>query len=234
MLSLHPSLNLRHKESGVVNPYELALAAYDFTSPSGYVLNTGRVETLVDLSPNGRNLGQTTAGDRPTVGIMTDGKTAGVYTNAEEWNFTNDATLGTLINDAATADFSVTIVFERTGTLTAQTLISWGDPATNVNEMTIGFSSADKIRISRENATPVTNTVDTPLAYATTGVTNILTVNFSGGLVSIIVNGSEVVTGTAFAATTPTLAATRMAIGSKVQLTTTQGFEGFIHSVVFE
>lgn len=216
------------------NQYSSALAAYDFTTASGYVLNTGRVETLVDLSPNGRNLGQSTAGDRPTVGTMTDGKAAGVYTNAEEWNYTDDAVLGTLLNNAAAADFSVTIVFERTGTLTAQTLISWCDPATNVNEMTIGFSAADKIRISRENATPTTNTVDSPLAYATTGVTNVLTVSFSGGLVSMIMNGTEILTGTAFAAGTPTIAASRMAIGSKAQLTTTQGFEGFIHSVVIE
>jgi hypothetical protein len=225
-------LGISYGGGGGVGPYATSLAAYDFTSPSGYVLNTGRVETLVDLSPNGRNLGQTTAGDRPTVGTMTDGKTAGVYTNAEEWNFTDDAALSTLLNNAATADFSITITFERTGITTQQALIAWYDPATTVNEMTIGFSSTDRIRISREDAVPTTNTVDTPLAYTATGVTNILTVNFSGGLVSIIINGLEVVTDVAFAAGTPTIAATRMAIGTKAQPSPIQGFEGFIHSVV--
>lgn len=216
------------------DPYASAIAAYDFTTASGYVLNTGRVETLIDLSPNGRNLGQTTAGDRPTVGTMTDGKTAGVYTNAEEWNFTDDATLGTLFNDAAAADFTVSFVVELDVISTTQTFVGWTDPATAVNEGWIGMNTTGDLRIFRENAVPAFNMIDSAPVFVATGTTYAVTVTFAGGLVNAWVNGTQVLTDQAFAAATPTIAATRFMIGARDQGTDTQGIEGRVHSVVIE
>lgn len=225
----------RRNSISIPNPYATALAAYDFGQPGSYVENAGRIETVVDLSPNGRDLAQPTAADRPVIGTMADGKVAAVYTNAEEWHFTSDTALATIFNNAALADFTVTIVFELAVALTAQTLVGWTNPATATDEGWIGISATGQLRIFRENATPTSNTINSATTpFTATGITYVLTVTFAAGLVNAWVNGTQVVTDTPFAASTPTINASLFSIGARDQATDTQGVEGYIHSVVIE
>lgn len=218
---------------GAADPYASAIAAYDLARDGAYTLDTGRVASLTDFGPNGYTLTQAVSGDRPTAGTMTDGKAALVFTNTEEWLYSDDATLASLFNTAATADFTVTIVHEFTAANTAQTLVGWTDPLSAVNEGWIGINTTGDLRIFRENATPASNTVDSAVVY-TTGTTYVTTVTFSGGLVNAWVNGTQVLTNQTFAAATPTIAATRFQIGARDGSSNTQGVEGYIHSVVIE
>lgn len=228
------NLGLTAKASGgAADPYASAIAAYDLARDGAYTLATGRVDSLTDFGPNGYTLTQSVSGDRPTVGTMTDGKAALVFTNAEEWLYSDDATLGTLFNNAAAADFTVTIVHEFTVATTTQMLVGWTDPASSVNEGWIGINTTGDLRIFREITGPASNTVDSAPVY-TTGTTYVTTVTFSGGLVNAWRNGVQVLTDQAFAAATGTMAATRFLIGARDQGTDTQGVEGYIHSVVIE
>lgn len=217
-----------------VDPYAAAIAAYDLALPGAYTLDTGRVDSLIDFGPNGLDLIQPVAVDRPTVGTLTDGKAGLIFTAAEEWLYSDNATLGTLFNDAAAADFTVSFVVELDVISTTQTFVGWTDPATAVNEGWIGMNTTGDLRIFRENAVPAFNTIDSAPVFVATGTTYAVTVTFAGGLVNAWVNGTQVLTDQAFAAATPTIAATRFMIGARDQGTDTQGIEGRVHSVVIE
>lgn len=227
------NLGLTRWSGGTSDAYANAIAAYDLSRAGSYTLDTGRVSVLTDFSPNGRNLTQAVAADRPTIGTMTDGKTALVHTNAEEWLYSDDSTLGTLFNVGASCDFTVTIVHELSVNTTNQSLVQWTVPGTNTDEGGIWTDSVGRLRIYREILTSTADTINSSAVYST-GTTYVTTVTFSGGLVNAWVNGSQILTNVAFATNAGTLAATRFAIGARDQTTDTNGVEGYIHSVVIE
>lgn len=217
------------------DPYASAIAAYDLARAGSYTENTGRIDSMADFSPNGYTLIQDTAGERPVIGALTDGKVGATFTTTREWLYSDASALANLVATASSMDFSITIVHEQLVLGTNQALVSWTDPATAVNEMYIGPNAINRLRIERENGTPTKNTTDSATApYSSTGVTYVTTVTFSGGLVNAWVNGSQIITDTAFAAGTPTLAATRFVIGARAQNVVSLGHEGLIHSVVIE
>ncbi len=200
--------------------YTFALAAH--------VVDGIEITQLDD--PGRASLVQPVALDRPKTATLSNGLAGIATTAAEEWLYTDAPDLGTLVNDAAGMGFTVSFLVEMASLNANQTIIGWTAPGSNADEMWIGANADGDLRIYREAPGPVLNVIDTAPVFQP-GKPALVTVGFAEGVATAWVNGLMVLVDKPFAATTPTIAATRFAIGARDQNTDTQGFEGKLHMV---
>jgi hypothetical protein len=214
-------------------PYSEYLAVWSMAAAENYTLDSGRVSVLRNLSPAGSiyDLTQANATDRPTVGTMTDGNPALVFTSAEEWLYSDNAVLAGLMNDGSDAALMLEIVAQFDTLGVVQSIVGWYDPTQAFDEAWVGLNTQNDLRSVREIPGPVANTVDSDPVLTAPGATTTIVVIFKGGVCSAWVDGIEVVSDAAFASATDVLAASRFAIGARDQSTDSNGVEGKIHFI---
>lgn len=210
-----------------VAPYALYDAAYDFRTASGYLLNTGRVETAYNLGTGGSgyDITQAASADRPTIGTMSDTTAAAVFTTGAEW--LGGAGLATLIN-SPTAAFTIEIIFENNNIATQQCLLAWSLTGSNNGYMIISTDGTGDIRIRRRSVDGLNDVTVDSLAKITANTTQALTLGFSGGLVSGLLNGVVAFTDANYVGASGTLTCDKFAIGTRNTPSIGLAFDGEI------
>jgi len=210
-----------------VDPYAAYDAAYDFRTASGYLLNTGKVETAYNLGTGGAgyDITQATSADRPTIGAMTDTVAAAVFTTGGEW--LGGGSLATIMN-SATASFRITIIFECNNIATQQCLVAWSLTGSNNGYQIIATDGTGDIRILRRSVDGLqTPSVDS-VVKITANTTQTLTLEFGSGLVSGYLNGVTAFTNADYLGAAGVLTCDKFAIGARNTPTFGLAFDGEI------
>lgn len=212
---------------GEIDPYAAYDAAYDFRTASGYMLNTGRVETAYNLGTGGSgyDITQATSADRPTIGAMTDTVAAGVFTTGGEW--LGGGSLATIMN-SATASFRITIIFENNNIATQQALVTWSLTGSNNGYMLIATDGTGDIRIRRRSVDGLNDVAVDSAVKITANTTQTLTLEFGSGLVSGFMNGVAAFTNIDYIGAVGALNCDTFTIGSRVTTAGALGWEGLI------
>lgn len=212
---------------GEIDPYAAYDAAYDFRTASGYLLNTGRVETAYNLGTGGAgyDITQATSADRPTIGAMTDTTAAGVFTTGGEW--LGGGSLATIMN-SATASFRITIIFENNNIATQQALVTWSLTGSNNGYMLIATDGTGDIRLRRRSVDGLNDVVVDSAVKITANTTQTLTLEFGSGMVSGYLNGVVAFTNVDYVGLSGALTCDKFAIGARNTPTFGLAFDGEI------
>lgn len=192
------------------------LAVYDMAAPGGYTLDSGRIDTWLDLTTGGRHLTNAIAADRPVVQTFVTGGDSAAFTSDAEWLSILDATLGGLPNDADGPGYEVDIEFEVTILGLNSTLVGWTKNGDNNPVCIIGLTTLNRLRYQRRLTSTTVRTVDST-ETVTTGTVYLLTVSVAAGLLNMWLNGIQIVTDADAVGTVPDITCDRFAVGARVQ-----------------
>lgn len=205
-----------------------------FTKLRRFVRRRGGLPYLIKLAFNGNNgvvasVGEFTqgvVGDRPT-----RVNNALVFTANTEWLTSSNAYIAGIANSSV-SNFGVDLRFSLSNLGLNHTIVSWGNNANNNPAMLIGVSNANKIRIQRRDNTLLTKTLDiqSPILAANTEYT--LTTYFSGGNVSVWLDGIFISNSVDYVTTTSNnLPFNIFSIGARVQSSATLPLVGTVSEV---
>ena len=186
--------------------------------------NNGVVTSVVD--DYGNSFVQNVVADKPS-----RLNNALVFTGNTEWLTCNSAYVAGIANSSVSS-FGVDLRFKLSNLGVNHTIVSWGNTANNNPAMLIGVSNANKIRIQRRDNTLLTKTYDvtSPLLVANTEY--VLTTYFSGGNVSIWLDGIFISNAVDYVTTTSNnLPFNIFSVGARVQSTATLPLIGTVSEV---
>lgn len=179
--------------SGVGGRYASDLAAYNFESPSNYLLDgSSLVETAYNLAPTGSDFDGASVGASDRCAIATSGgRTGAVFTASTEAYVLDDAVrnngLATWLNAAPTTETKIIQgAFYPTGT--SAVLLSWKDVGATNQIMFLSVSATNLLRFSRAGATATPVQTDSVNEVVQSAI-NTFTLMFTSAGLTMILNG---------------------------------------------
>ena len=215
----------------IANPYGGFVAAYNMSSDDAYEIENGRISTFSNLSNNGAvmNLVNPSTADRPTLGTITStGAPAAIFTGANEWLETQDATLSTLAN-SATADFEIEIACELDNVTSNQCFVIFNKVGNNQHYFYIGANTSGDLRVTRRSPSGTVNIDSTPVLIL--NKLHIITVNVTAGVVNVWLDGIRILNDEDIIGATGTLECDQFSIGTRNLTGPSLPMQGRIKSV---
>ena len=217
---------------GASDPYASFTAAYDFGNASGYTLNGSNIATAVNLAPGGSgyDLAQATDSLRP---VLTSGQA--VFDDSNDY-LENTSSLPTLIQSNS---FHANFTFTIDSLASDGTLFACSQATTNAR-FWMQFLTNGALRISCRNLAGTTFTTKDVRADGTslgfsTATEYSLGLEFTGGTLSVWVDGIKVYDAVAFDMSSQDATFTRADVGVlRINASSFSAFGGKIRAFNFK
>ena len=178
-------------------------------------ITSGRVSAIANRGSGGAtyNFAQSASADRPTLGAMTDGTPALVFTATNEWLDCN--AFGAAFNDPAVAAWQIDMVIETSTIASAQCLAVWSTSGSNNGYQLIGTDGTGDLRIIRRHTSGSPQISTDSETKLTTGTTTVLSMVFQNSEVDAYLNGEVTYNAANYVSTSGTISGNKFAIGAR-------------------
>lgn len=194
-----------------------ALCQWDFAAPDAYTTDGGVVDLWrAEIGGSEFDLTNATAGQRPAVGTLPGGDPAAVFSGAAPGKnlFAVNDKIGPVF-DGLDAAYEVDLIFSL-DTLGNASIFSVNASGSNDPNIYIGTVNDGRIRFSRRHVSTTVRNSDTAVGLVTTGTLYALTTRVRDGLISMWLNGTQVMNQLDVNGSTTAISVDKIGLGGRL------------------